>query len=187
MKTWTVSTTRRRRWASVFGTGATALVAAGAVASSAGAAAPANAPIGATGSIAALSGSSMEVQNQNSGQTTVNWTTTTAFSKTLTESVGAIAAGDCVTATGTASKSSKTTIAARNITVSMPNSSGTCTGNGTARNGGANGPPAGGFQFRTGGAGGRTGGASGNRPNFPRWFGAISASSSHLSPWPPAR
>ena len=47
------------------------------------------------------------------GQTTVNWTGTTTFSKTVTESVGSFAVGDCVTVTGTASKKSKTTIAAR--------------------------------------------------------------------------
>ena len=38
-----------------------------------------------------------------------------AFSKTVTESVSSVAVGDCVTATGTASKKSKTTIVARSI------------------------------------------------------------------------
>ena len=61
--------------------------------------------------------SNMEVQNASSGQTTVNWTSTTTFSKTVTEAVSALAAGDCVSVTGTPSKKSKTTIAARSITV----------------------------------------------------------------------
>lgn len=176
MKTSTGPHIRCGRWARILGTGATALVAAGAMASSAGAAAPANAPGGATGSVAAVSGSTIEVQSQSSGQTAVNWTTTTQFSKTVTESVNAIAAGDCVTATGTASKKSKTTIAARSITVSMPNSSGACTGATGARTGGANGAGTGGGGFFRGGGGGggAPGGASGTRPSFPGGAGGSS-------------
>ena len=117
METPTSRSTSRRRWARIPGHRAPPRsLAATAVASSAGAAATPNAPIGATGSVAASAHSSMEVQNASSGQTTVNWTPTTQFSKTVTESVSSLATGDCVTATGTASKKSKTTIAARNIT-----------------------------------------------------------------------
>ena len=47
----------------------------------------ANAPVGASGSVAALGASSMEVQNASSGQTTVSWTSTTQFSKTVSEAV----------------------------------------------------------------------------------------------------
>ena len=158
----------RRSWARILGTGAAALLAAGVVATSADAATPANAPIGATGSVAALSSSSMEVQSPISGQTTVSWTATTQFSKSVTESVSSITVGDCVTATGSASKKSKTTIAARNISVTAPNSSGDCgaTAGGPGVFGarvGSGGPPAGGFQFRTGGSGG-----GGTRPSFPK-------------------
>jgi hypothetical protein len=116
--------------------------------------------------VAALSGTSMEVQNASTGQTTVNWTTTTTFSKAATEAVSAIAVGDCVTATGSASKKSKTTIAARSITLSTPSSSGACGGAGGGagafRTGsGSGGPPAGGFRFRGGS------GSGGTRPSFP--------------------
>ena len=82
MQIRTSRSSTRRRWATFLGTGATALLAATAVASTA-VAAPANAPIGATGSVAALSTSSMEVQNASTGQTTVSWTPTTQFSRTV--------------------------------------------------------------------------------------------------------
>lgn len=155
---------RPYRWARIIGTGTTALVAAAAFSSTAGAAAPPTTRgLGASGSVAALdaSASNMEVQNANTGQTTVSWTTTTQFSKTATEAVSALAAGDCVTVTGTQSKKSKTTIAARSITVTAANSSGSCTGFGTHAVGGAPGQ-GGGFQFRSGsGSGGPGFGGSG--------------------------
>ena len=155
METPTSRSTNRGRWTQ-FAVGAVALVTATTIASAAGAATtPANAPIGATGSVAALSGSTMEVQNPSSGQTTVNWTSTTSFSKSVTEAVNSLTAGTCVTVTGTPSKSSKTTIAARSISVVATSTTGSCTGqfrpgSGT---GGANGPRGGGFRF--GGRGGR--------------------------------
>ncbi|MGD0746707.1 MAG: DUF5666 domain-containing protein [Acidimicrobiales bacterium] len=169
MQTLTSRSTSRRRWARFLGTGATVLVAATAIGSAAGAAptsTPANAPGFANGSVAALQASSMEVQNTSTGQTTVSWTSTTQFSKTVSESVSSLAAGDCVTVTGTPSKSSKTTIAARSITLLTPSSTGSCTNRGTAggtSTGGAGFGGAGGFNFRRGGAGG----TSGTRPSFP--------------------
>lgn len=79
MQTPTSRSLTRRRWTRLLGAGAGALVAATAVASTAGAATTSNPPGGATGSVAALNASSMEVQNPNSGQTTVSWTPTTEF------------------------------------------------------------------------------------------------------------
>ncbi len=166
MQTLTSRSSTRRRWAKFLGTGATALVAATAIASTASAATTA-APMGATGSVAALSGSTMEVQNASSGQTTVSWTPTTQFSKTVSETVSSLAAGDCVSVTGTASKKSKTTIAARSITVTSPSSTGSCTGGRTTANG-TTGAPGGGFGFRGGGSFRGSGGTtSGSRPSFP--------------------
>ena len=98
----------------------------------------------------------MEVQNASSGQTTVNWSTTTTFSKTVTEAVSALVAGDCVTVNGTPSKKSKTTIAARTITVSTASSSGSCTlggRSGSAAGGAGGGFPGGGSASGGGGAG----------------------------------
>jgi hypothetical protein len=163
MQTLTSRSTSRRCWARFLGTGATALVAATTIGSVSGAATtPTNAPGLASGSVAALQASSMEVQNPSTGQTTVNWTTSTQFSKTVTESVSSLAAGDCVTVTGTPSKTTKTTIAARSITLLGPSSTGSCTSRttsgGTSSGGAFAGP--GGFNFRRGGT-------SGTRPSFP--------------------
>ena len=79
-----------------------------------------------SGSVATISGSTMEVQS-TTAQTAVTWTPTTTFSETATETVSAVAVGDCLTVTGTPAKKSKTTIAARSITISKASTSGTCT------------------------------------------------------------
>ncbi|HXB38356.1 MAG TPA: DUF5666 domain-containing protein [Acidimicrobiales bacterium] len=191
MEPLTGSRIPRRRWAQILGTGATALLAAGTVASTAGAATSTNAPTGAFGSVAALGATSMEVQNPSSGQTTVNWTSSTQFSKTVTEAVSAITVGDCVTATGTASKKSKTTVAARDLSVSMPNSSGACVGTSTNGARGSNigirpGGTAGGFQFRSGSAGGPPGGGGGfpkgaSPGNFRRQLANLSIASGKVT------
>ena len=163
MQTLTSRSTSRRRWAQFLGTGATALVAAMAIGSVAGAATTsANAPGVATGSVAALQASSMEVQNPTTGQTTVSWTTSTQFSKTVTQPVSSLAAGECVTVTGTQAKSSKTTIAARSITVRNPSSTGSC-----SVGPGSGGTPASGAFAGPGFRRGATGSPGGTRPSFP--------------------
>jgi uncharacterized protein DUF5666 len=73
--------------------------------------------------VAAISGTSMEVQNPQTGQVTVSWTPTTTFSQTVTVSSSSVATGDCVTVTGS---SSKGTITARSVSISQP-SAGKCT------------------------------------------------------------
>ncbi len=111
----------------------------------------------------------MEVQSATEGQTSVSWTPTTTFSETATETVSAIAVGDCLTVTGTPSKKSKTTVAARSITISQPTSSGTCAAGSAAR---ARAASAAG-RAELGGAG-RTGGEGGTPPSgsFPRGGGS---------------
>ncbi|HEX4219302.1 MAG TPA: hypothetical protein VHZ02_13075, partial [Acidimicrobiales bacterium] len=123
-----------------------------------------------SGSVAAISGSSMEVQNPQSGQVTVNWTSSTTFSQVATVPSSSASAGDCVTVSGS---SSKGTITAKAVTVTQP-TAGKCGGGGFggaggaagsgrfgggARPSGASGRPAGGF------GGGQAGGA-GRRPGF---------------------
>jgi hypothetical protein len=78
---------------------------------------------GAFGSVAALSGSTMEVQNATTGQTTVSWTSTTSFVETVTETEAALTPGVCATVTATNANGKLT---ARSITISAPSSSGTC-------------------------------------------------------------
>jgi hypothetical protein len=101
----------------------------------AAAAATKSQPGGASGTVAALTptSSSMEVQNPSSGQTTVTWNSTTAFSKVVSELVSIVTPGDCLTVTGTASKKSKTTIAARSVTITTAPASGTCGAAGNGR------------------------------------------------------
>jgi hypothetical protein len=144
-----------------------AIVAATTVASAAGAATSTNAPIAASGSVAAITGSSMEVQNANTGQTTVSWTPTTQFSKTVSETVGSITVGTCVSATGTPSTKSKTTIAVRSISVTAASSTGSCA-RGAGVNGLRGGAPAGGLQFRSGqsGSSSATWIGNGSQPKF---------------------
>jgi hypothetical protein len=101
---------------------------------------------GASGSVAAISGSSMEVQNPESGQVTVSWTGSTTFGRTATVTASSVAAGDCVTVSGT---SSKGVVAAKTVVISQP-IDGTC-----AR--AAFGGRAGGVAARPGGPGGSAG------------------------------
>ena len=178
MQTPTSRRTSHRRWARFLGAGGTTVVAVAAVMAAAGTAdaATTSNPIFATGSVAALSASSMEVQNANSGQTTVSWTPTTQFSKNVTETVSSLAPGDCVTATGTASKKSKTTIAARidqrdlgdvDRLVQRLGGGPVRFGSGRARRAAPfGGGGSGGFRVR-GGGGFPGGGSNGSRPSFP--------------------
>jgi hypothetical protein len=107
---------------------------------------------GTVGTAAAVSGSSLEVQNPTSGQVTVTFSATTAFTETVTVTSKNLTVGSCVTvvgqpsATGTATRS----VTATSVTISAP-----VKGNCTA---------AGGF----GGFGGfgRGGGTSSPRPSF---------------------
>ncbi len=139
----------------------------------AGAASPTPQFGNASGSVAALNGagSTMEVQN-STGQTTVTWTGTTAFTQIAVKTLTAVTTSDCLTVTGTASKKSKTTIAARSITITPVPTSGSCTtnGRGTTTGGGAprggGGIAGGGFRTGTSGGGSSSGGSGGPR-TFP--------------------
>jgi hypothetical protein len=97
------------------------------LASVAGAAGAATTPPGhlpvAFGSVAAISGTSMEVQSVATGQTTVDWTPGTTFSHTVAVGASALFAGECVTVTGSTSKG---VIKARSVAIAPAASSGTC-------------------------------------------------------------
>jgi hypothetical protein len=117
----------------------------------------------ASGSVAAVTGSSMEVQNQQSGQVTVNWTPSTAFSQSASVPSTSVAAGDCVSVSGSSSKS---TITAKTVTISQP-TAGKCStggfGGGAGRFGGGQTPPGGGSGQRPGGGSGGPPGGGGGR------------------------
>ena len=75
---------------------------------------------GASGSVAAITGTSMEVQNQQSGQVTVSWTTTTDLHPDgQTSPPSSVAVGDCVTVSGSTAKKTKV-VTAKTVTVSQP-------------------------------------------------------------------
>ncbi|HVB90880.1 MAG TPA: hypothetical protein VND70_02155 [Acidimicrobiales bacterium] len=156
--------TNRRRGRRI-GAALSGLAAVTVLGTTAGAATPAGGPRGfASGSVASLGGSAMEVQNPASGQTTVGWTATTAFSKTVSETVTSLAIGDCVTVVGSPAKKSKTTIAARSVSVSPPAAGGLCNGTGPAgRPVGIRGGAPGSGTVRVGGG---FGGGSGGPPSF---------------------
>jgi uncharacterized protein DUF5666 len=143
-------------------------------------------PTAASGTLASLSGTSIEVQNPSSGQVTVTWTPTTTFRQTVNVPASTLAVGDCITATGAAptakakkpAKSGTTSITATTVSIGQPSATGTCsvgtTGGGFVIGGGGFGG-AGGFAGRgfrgTGGGGTGAGGSGSFRPpsgTFPK-------------------
>ena len=67
---------------------------------------PAALPPGASGTIAAINGTSLEVQNPTTGQTTVTYTPTTTFDQTVTGHGVGVTVGSCISAFGKPTSSS---------------------------------------------------------------------------------
>jgi len=114
---------------------------------------------GVVGTAAAVSGSSLEVQNPTSGQVTVTFTATTPITETVTATAKDVTVGSCVTVVGKPSASGSSTgpVTATTVTISAP-VKGNCAGAGGFGGGGF-----GGFGRGGGGAGGA--GAT-PRPSF---------------------
>jgi uncharacterized protein DUF5666 len=70
------------------------------------------APPGASGVLAEITGNSLEVQNQTTGQVTVTFTASTAFSQSETVPLSALKVGDCVTAVAVRAQNSGSSPAA---------------------------------------------------------------------------
>jgi hypothetical protein len=97
---------------------------------------------GVVGTAAAVSGSSMEVQNPTAGQVTVTFTAATPITETVAATSKDVIAGSCVSVTGTPSTSGSATrsVTATTVTVSTP-VNGSCTaGSGFGGFGGFGGP-----------------------------------------------
>ncbi len=105
---------------------------------------------GADGKVAAVTGSTAQVQSQQSGQVAVTWTSATSFTKQVSVKLSDVKVGDCVVATPAASSSTSSTtptapataITATSVRITAP-VNGTCSpagrfGTGTVR--GGNGP-----------------------------------------------
>jgi hypothetical protein len=73
----------------------------------------------ASGLIAAVSGSTLQVQNAQVGQVAVTWTAATKFTQQVTLSLGSIKAGDCVTASSAAGSLTAASFTATAVTVSQ--------------------------------------------------------------------
>jgi hypothetical protein len=112
---------------------------------------------GVVGTAAAVSGSSLEVQNPTSGQVTVTFTASTPITDTVSVTSKDVTVGSCVTVVGkpSAAGAAAKSVTATSVTISAP-VKGSCTGGGAGGFGGG-----GGF----GGFGGGQGTAS-PRPSF---------------------
>jgi hypothetical protein len=103
-------------------------------------------PPGTFGTAAAVSASSLEVQNPSTGQVTVNFSSSTTFSNTVSGTLADVTAGSCVTvsstATGTSRPAPGTPITARTVTITAPGANG-CTAGGFGGGGGGGTRPSG--------------------------------------------
>jgi len=68
---------------------------------------------GTSGTIAAINGTSLEVQNPTTGQTTVTYTANTTFRQTTTTTASAVTVGSCVSAFGKPTSASSSSHAVR--------------------------------------------------------------------------
>jgi hypothetical protein len=131
----------------------------------------------ASGEIAAVSGTTLQVQSTSS-QTAVTWSASTTFTKSVPAT---LAAGDCVTVSGTPGSGTDAITA---TSVRVVSTSGTCTLDRTGRAGGANGTPrprpSGGFggtrpSGAPGGGAGPSGTPGGGGRDFATVFGSVTS------------
>jgi hypothetical protein len=114
----------------------------------------ANTPPGAFGTAAAVSGSTIEVQNQQSGQVTVKFTSSTKFTDSTTATLAEVKVGSCVTVAAASGGAQATALTATTVGITTATSKGCAV---TGFGGGAGGG---------GGQGGFAGGRGGTRaPN----------------------
>ena len=136
---------------------------------------------GAFGTLAAISGSNLEVQNPNTGQTTVIVDSSTRITATAAITPSALSPGMCANAVGT--KTSTGLIDANSVTVSQPSGSSCSTTRGPGFGGGFPGGQRGSGGFRPGGTPNASAGQNGSgstaarRPpaNLARVDGTLSA------------
>jgi hypothetical protein len=75
----------------------------------------------ASGTIAAVSGKTMQVQSQQNGQVAVTWKASTKFTRQLSVAAHSIKSGDCVSAfAGSGSSATATSFTASTVSVSKP-------------------------------------------------------------------
>lgn len=104
---------------------------------------------GVVGTAAAVSGSSMQVQNPTSGEVTVTFSTATVITETVAVTSKDVTAGSCVTVVGQPSTSATRSVTATTVTISAP-VKGNCGGTGGFGGFGGFGGPRGTFSPRPG-------------------------------------
>jgi hypothetical protein len=138
-------------------------------------------PPGAFGTAAAVGATSLEVQNQQTGQVTVKFSSSTAFTDTVKASLADVKVGQCVTVAAASGGAQAKALTARTVQISQATAKG-CTAAGAF--GGAGGFGGGGFAGRGGASASRTpnpsrrvrpSGANGAPANFGRAFGSVTA------------
>jgi hypothetical protein len=82
----------------------------------------------ASGTVAAVDGTTMQVQNPQSGQIAVAWSSSTKFSHQVSTTLAAIKAGTCVTAIAPAGTSDSATSFTASTLAINPATNGSCTG-----------------------------------------------------------
>ena len=82
----------------------------------------------ASGTVAAITGTTMQVQNQQTGQVAVSWTTATRFTHPVTVALSAIKPGECVTAAAPSATSASTSPFTASTVIVTPAQNGSCTG-----------------------------------------------------------
>ena len=119
----------------------------------------------ASGTVAAITGTTMQVQNQQTGQVAVAWSASTKFSHQVTTTLAAVKAGDCVTAIApSGTDAAATSFTATTMTVSAA-VDGACGAGAFGGRGGGSGQRPSGLPSGQRPSGFPSGGASG-RPNF---------------------
>ncbi|MHB1721072.1 MAG: hypothetical protein ACYCTL_13010 [Acidimicrobiales bacterium] len=81
---------------------------------------------GTSGTVASVSGDTLEVQNPSIGQVTVTMSATTAMTQTIAATSSSLVIGECVAATGT--KSASGVVDATSVTLSQPGPGGCARG-----------------------------------------------------------
>lgn len=128
------------------------------------------APPGAFGTIAAVAASSIEVRNQQTGQVTVNYTSSTTFTDDVSGTLADVTPGSCVQVVGSSSGTGQP-VAARTVTISPAPAAGSgCALPGRAGAGG--GRPSG---APNPSRAARPSGANGPGGNFGGAFGSVTA------------
>ncbi|MFI9382776.1 DUF5666 domain-containing protein [Kutzneria sp. NPDC052558] len=136
---------------------------------------PAGAPPGVFGSIAAISGQTLQVQNPQSGQTAVSYDGSTKITNSVAGTLADVTTGACVTVNGTSTAEGQP-VSATAVTITQAGANGCSFGNGDTRPSGSNAPrPSGSNRPRPSGSNSPRPSTGANPAGGPRAFGAVTA------------